>query len=52
MYLGMKVDLKGSHKIIERGKVQDQFFDVTNKINIHYRDYLAAKMIITHGDEA
>ncbi|HOB23000.1 MAG TPA: SatD family protein [Bacillota bacterium] len=48
MYLGMKLDLVASRKIIERKKV----FQVAEEINLLYKDHLAAKMIITHGDEA
>ena len=42
MYLGMKLDLVASRKIIER-----KSFQVAEEINC-LQDHLAAKMIITH----
>ena len=52
MYIGMKVDLIASRRIKKRDLVQDQFFRVVELVILRFADNIAARMIITHGDEA
>lgn len=51
-YLAAKFDMVGSRRVPQRGDVQKHFLDMAVEINGKFAQDLAAKFVVTHGDEA
>jgi Trp operon repressor len=52
LYLAVKMDMVRSRKLKERAKVQERFLKVINELNEKFSSSLAARFVVTHGDEA
>ena len=51
-YLALKFDIVNSRRLPHRDRVQREFLMLAEDINRRFTHVLAAKFIVTHGDEA
>ena len=51
MYYAIIGDIKESKKLKERGEIQEKLNDVLKRVNVFYEEDIAAKFLITLGDE-
>lgn len=50
-YLALKIDVVSSRRAADRAKLQEQLFRAAETCNARFEDEVAARFLVTHGDE-
>ncbi|HON42083.1 MAG TPA: SatD family protein [Bacillota bacterium] len=51
-FVAIKMDMRGSRRIGDRERAQEQFLQVMESLNREFAPSIQARFIVTHGDEA